>query len=52
MKGKKRNKGKARKFDEWKDGMDGNGQADISVGAERWAPGEVVERSKWESFPY
>jgi len=32
--------------------MDGNGQADISVGAERWAPGDVVERSKWESFPY
>ena len=51
MKEKKRNKGEARKFNEWKDGMDGNGQADVSVGSGRWAPGEAFERSKWTSFP-
>ena len=39
------------KLNEWKDGMDGNGQADINVGAANWAPGEVVERVKWASFP-
>jgi hypothetical protein len=33
MKDKKRNKGKARKLNEWKEGMDGNWQADVSFGA-------------------
>jgi hypothetical protein len=51
MKEKKQNKGKARKLNEWKDGMAGNGQADLRVGAGSWAPGEVVERGKWASFP-
>jgi len=51
MKEKKRNKGKAREPNEWKDGMDGNGQTDISVGEGMWAPGEVVERDKLAMFP-
>jgi hypothetical protein len=51
MKEKKRNKEKTRKLNEWKDGMDGNGQADISVGAGNWAPGEVFELVMWASFP-
>jgi len=51
MKEKKRNKWKTRKLNEWKDGTDGNGQADISSGAGRWAPGEVVEQGKWARFP-
>jgi hypothetical protein len=51
MKEKKRDKGKVRKQKERKGGMDGKGQARVSVGAGLWAPGEAVERSDWARGP-